>query len=930
MTSPAPSDTSTDVGERILEITSALATELHGVPAADLDLDSSFDRDFGLESLARAELLHRIEQEYRVVLPDATLASAERPRDLVDAVLRASGRRAALEPAAPIKAVRELEGFARARTLTEVLEMHLQRRPEQIQIRLLANGQEREITYAGLAVAARRIAAGILDAGLDAHATIAIMLPTCQDYYSTFFGVLLAGCIPVPIYPPARPGQIEDHLTRHAGILENARASLLISFAEAKRAAHLLRTRVPSIRKVVSASDLASGGEPAALPHVNAGDIAFLQYTSGSTGNPKGVVLTHANLLANLRSIGKQMRPAPEDVVVSWLPLYHDMGLIGTWLGSFYYALPLVAMAPQRFLARPGEWLRAIHRFRGTLSASPNFGYELCVNRIPEAELDAIDLSSWRLAMNGAEPVSSETMRRFIDRFARCGFRRQAMAPVYGLAEATLAVTFPPLNRGPLGESIDRAAFMTRGEAVETNSADALHVVGCGMPLPDTEVRIVGTGDAELPDRREGQIEFRGPSATSGYYRNAGETRQLLHNGWLRTGDLGYLAGRELFVTGRARDMIIRAGRHFYPQEIEECVSGVEGIRKGCVAVFGVRDVRAQTERLVVVAETRETDDARRRRITSAVRSKTVEICGAPPEEVLLVPPHTVLKTSSGKIRRSAVRDLYERRKLGATTRPAGLQLLHLYVTAARPEAVRLWHSLREAAFAGYALAVGAFTAALVWLIIVITPALRWRRRIQRPLSRCLLRVLGIGVRIEGATSLPRRPCVVVANHASYLDGLVLSATLEVPATYVVKSEFRHRFIPRLFFSRLGFLFVERFEAARSLEDTNLLDAAVRRGETVAVFPEGTFLRAPGLLPFRMGAFVVAARAGAAVVPVSIRGTRSILRGSDWFPRRGDVRVTIGDPIAPSGQGWPAAIELQQRARAMILKHCGEPDLEMR
>jgi acyl-CoA synthetase (AMP-forming)/AMP-acid ligase II len=409
-------------------------------------------------------------------------------------------------------------------------------------------------------------------------------------------------------------------------------------------------------------------------------------------------------------------------------------------LGSFYYAFPLIAMPPQRFLARPAEWLRAIHRFRGTISASPNFGYELCVNKISDAEIEGVDLSSWRLASNGAEPVSRETIRRFTERFSKHGFRPDAMAPMYGLAEASLALTMPPLGRVPLIDSIERATFATRGVAVPTADADALGVVGCGTPLPEIEVRVVGAGDVELPDRREGRIEFRSPAATSGYQRNPVETRRLLHNAWLESGDLGYIVGRELFVTGRAKDVIIRAGRHFYPQEIEEAISGISGIRKGCVAVFGGLDAKAQTERLVVAAETHERDEERRRQLVAAVRSRIVDICGAPPDDVVLVPPHTVLKTSSGKLRRSAVRDLYERRELGAaTTRPPWLQIVRLYAASVRPEGLRASYALRDAAYFAYAWVVTAVAALFIWPGIVVTPGLRSRRRLLRWYAPLLL-----------------------------------------------------------------------------------------------------------------------------------------------------------------------------------------------
>ncbi len=913
--------------ERLLEITRTVATELH--PQMHLDesggLDQSLDADFGLDSLARAELIQRIESKFGLELPDALLSSAETPRDLLYGLSR-TRRQAAVTAAAPLRAVREVEGFAQATSLIDVLQQHLDRRPDQIHIRLLSEEAEEEITYRDLDIGARRVAAGILQSGARPGETIAMMLPTCSDYFLTFFGVIAAGAIPVPMYPPARPTQIEDHLTRHAGILRNAEATLLISVGATERAAHLLKQHVPSIRTIASPAELSSHGELPSLPPCGSEQTAFLQYTSGSTGNPKGVVLTHGNLLANLRAIGKAIHPSADDVVVSWLPLYHDMGLIGTWLGSFYYAFPLISMSPLHFLARPSRWLRTIDRFRATISAAPNFAYELCATKVPDSEIEGLDLSSWRMATNGAEAVSVETIRRFTARYAPLGFRPEAMAPTYGLAECSVALTIPPLGRAPLIERVSRQSFTTEGIAVVSDEPDALQFVGCGEPLPDHEVRVVGVGDIELPERREGRIQFRGPSATKGYYRNEAETRRMLHGEWLDSGDLGYLAGRELFVTGRAKDVIIRAGRHIYPQEIEEAAGNIAGVRKGCVAVFGSRDAASETERVIVVAETREKDRHAQGIIETAVRTAVLDACGIPPDEVVLAAPYSVLKTSSGKIRHRATADAYASATLGQPP-PVWRQLARLERASLRPRLIRMLRFMRERMYAWYALGVTALAAPLVWSSIVSAPRRNCQRLLQRE-SRALLRILGIGVVVSGTENLPPGPCIFAVNHASYLDGVIVSAVLPSDATYVVKKEFARRFIARTFFSRIGSMFVERFQPKGGVEDTEQLDAAAHRGKSLVIFPEATFGRMPGLLPFRTGAFLVAARAGLPIVPVTLRGTRAILRGDEWFPRHGSAEVIIGEPIVPIGSDWAAAVELRQKVRAEILTHCGEPDLE--
>jgi acyl-CoA synthetase (AMP-forming)/AMP-acid ligase II len=308
--------------------------------------------------------------------------------------------------------------------------------------------------------------------------------------------------------------------------------------------------------------------------------------------------------------MGQAVQITSTDVFVSWLPLYHDMGLIGAWLGSLYYACPLVLMSPLAFLARPVRWLWAIHKHRGTLSAGPNFAYDLCTRRIDERDLEGLDLSSWRVAFNGAEPISAVTLARFNERFVPYGFRPEAMAPVYGLAEAALGVAFPPLGRAPHIDRIQREPFMRSGQALPATAHDATacQFVACGQPLPGYQIRVVDATGHEVGERQEGRLEFQGPSTTSGYFHNPEATGRLFHNAWLDSGDLAYMVGSTVYLTGRAKDLIIRAGRNIYPHELEEAIGDIADVRRGCVVVFGSPDPVTGTERLVVLAETRQTD----------------------------------------------------------------------------------------------------------------------------------------------------------------------------------------------------------------------------------------------------------------------------------------------------------------------------------
>jgi 1-acyl-sn-glycerol-3-phosphate acyltransferase len=917
--------------DALLEIVRQVAAELHptrALPPASLDV--RLDRDYGYDSLGRVELFVRIERDFGVSLSESVMGSAETPRDLLRAIDAACPASRGARPERAEQLDRESATPDGASTLIEVLEWHVARHPERPHIVLQdEDGSEQTVTYAMLDAASRAVATGLLERGLQPGTSVAIMLPTSVDYFSSFLGVLIAGGVPVPIYPPARASQIEDHLRRHAGILSNALVEILITVQRAKPIAMLLKPQVATLKHVVTPAELVHAGPLAAFHRASPQEIALLQYTSGSTGNPKGVIVTHANMLANLRAMARALRATPNDVFVSWLPLYHDMGLIGAWLGSLTYGFKYPVMSPLTFLTRPDRWLWTIHRHRGTLSGGPNFCYELCLRRADDAQLEGLDLSSWRVAFNGAEPVSPDTMAAFTKRFARYGFKPEAMSPVYGLAEATLGVAFSPPGRGPKLDHVDRTAFSGGGRAVavaETHP-DALTFIACGHPLLGHQVRVVDGSDRELGERQEGHVQFSGPSCTSGYHRNPEQTRQLLHGQWLDTGDYGYIAEGELYITGRVKDVIIRAGRNVYPYELEEAVGDLEGIRKGCVAVFGSRDERSGTERIIVLAETRVTDAAERERLSARINELATELIDMPVDEVVLAPPQSVPKTSSGKIRRAASRELYERGG-GAGTRAVWWQIVRLAWSAVLPQARRSLRSAADRAYAAYVMLLLGTLGPLTWLACAALPRVDWCWTVNHGMARLFLALAGMRLSVRGLEQIPRdRPVVLTPNHASYLDGVVLVAALDRPARFVAKRELLDHWVPRIFLRRVGAAFVERFDVQHGIDDAGRLAEIVRAGQSLIVFPEGTFRRMPGLLPFRMGAFVIAAQAGAPVLPVTLRGTRSALREGHWFFRRTMLSVAFSAPIAPSGGDWNAAIDLRDRARAEILRLCGEPDL---
>ncbi|MGH9699585.1 MAG: AMP-binding protein [Candidatus Acidiferrales bacterium] len=930
------------------------------------------ERELGLGSLERVELLLRLDEACGVRLPDHVVAEADTVQDLVAAILkantdgatpaaRASPPQISVSAAAPPLEISDVRHkidaeIDRAESLTEIIRLRGLAEPARAHIQLYEDGEApREITFGELFARASAVAEALVRRGFEPGQTAAIMLPTCAEFFFTFAGILLAGGIPVPIYPPFRADRIAEYATRQSAILRNAEVRFLFTFRQAEGLARLLRPRVPSLREVVNAARFAefspagdeshaAGWRPVRIlgHHARGEDIAFLQYTSGSTGDPKGVTLTHSNLLANIRAIVEALELTPQDVCVSWLPLYHDMGLIGAWLAPIFTGIPLVVMSPLAFLSRPERWLRAISRHRGTISPAPNFAYELCMRKIAEKDLQGVDLSSWRAAINGAETVRPETLERFVARFAPYGFRREAMLPVYGLAEATLAVSLPKMGAGYRVDRIERDSFESRGQAVTSTAkasaaegSAALAFVGAGRPLQNMEVRIAGADGTALPERTEGQLWFRGPSATSGYYRNPAATGQLAReDAWLNSGDLAYQSDGELFITGRAKDLIIKGGRNIYPHEVEEVAGRVAGVRAGCVVAFGAPDERSGTERLVVAAEVR--DSSMSQAITAEIVRTVDEALGMPPDVVALLPMQSIPKTSSGKLRRGETRRLYLEGRLGKKRPPGWMQFARL---AAQQSPLRVWSWMRrgirrsfEFAYGVYALAAVSLVLIPLWILVSFTRERLRAARMAHLGSRLMLFFAGVPIRFEGHEVLAglsaSGPWIFAPNHSSYIDVLIALACLPPGVRFVAKSEVLEMPLFGKIARRSGQFGFDRGDPQARIRQAEEVEAALRRGDSVGIYPEGTFTSASGIRPFQLGAFKSAAETQRPVCPVAVRGAREILRDGTFLPRPGKITVTFGPLLYPdpAAQGaWQEIVRLRDAAREIIARHTGEP-----
>ncbi len=916
--------------ELVLSVIGSLLADLHVSTRKPVRLETDLT-DVGLDSLAIVELHDRLEHDFGVRLSEDVLSTAATPADWLRAILEARGRVAELpiRPAASM-AVRRAAGEAwwpkMAQTLTEALSWHVDSHPDLPSISLLSSSVDdsvEELSYRTLASEAATVASGLLNEGLDRYDRVAIMLPTGKAYFVVFLGVLLAGGVPVPIYPPARLSVLEEHLGRQARLLNNAGATVLVTISQAITAGRLMLLHVGSLRSVRTPEALAAAGRHhERLPIVVPDDVALIQYTSGSTGDPKGVVLTHRQLLANIAAMGQAAEVSSSDVFVSWLPLYHDMGLIGAWHASLLFGYPLVVMSPLTFLARPASWLSTISSHSGSLSAAPNFAYQMCVDRISDDDLVGVDLSSWRVAFNGSEPVSPHSLERFIRRFEPYGFHPEAMCPAYGLAEVGVGVAFTPIDRGPRVDSVSRDALQRSGQAipVQAENQDAISIVGCGTPLPGYEIRVTGSKGDQLPDRLEGAVQCRGPSATAGYFHNEVATRSLWRNGWLDTGDLGYLAGGELFLTGRSKDIVIRGGRNIHPEDIEADLGELMGVCQGGVAVFASRHPDRGTERLIAVIETTLEGPDERSELQSQVARRAVTLIGAAPDEIVLTAPGTLMRTPSGKIRRAATRDSFEAGLLGRSEAPPVLQLLRLFWSGLGQGVRRLRRRMGIWIFASYAWSLVGIIGVPLWLAIHLPSSKRMRWGLTRSAGQLLAALLDVHVQVEGSLQRHLRPAVLVANHPSFVDGLALILASPGPLVFVASTDLERTWIIGSFLRRLGCVFVERGATGQSGEAVARLEAVVRSGRRLAMFPEGSISAAPGMRPFHLGAFVVAASSSCPVIPVGIRGTRDIVRPGTYLPHHADATISIGSPISSTGTDFAASIDLRDSAARVIAK----------
>jgi fatty-acyl-CoA synthase len=516
-----------------------------------------------------------------------------------------------------------------------------------------------QVEWARLHQEARAMAAALQARGVAPGDHVAILGPTSRHLVTAIEATWLAGATVVVLSLPMRMGGLDEFITQTRARVRAADATLVA--ADAALSGFLVPE--PGDPPVVLLEELAAA--PGAWtayeePKEDPSALAVLQFTSGSTADPKGVMLPHDTICANLDALATAAELDPDaDVICGWLPLYHDMGLIGLLTTSMTSGTDFVLASPQDFLASPGRWMEWMSEHRATATAGPNFSYALATRALRRLAPGTLDLSRLRIALNGAEAVDPAVVEAFIAAGAPQGLHPGAAFPAFGMAEATIAVTFPRPGQGLRTDPVDRRVLETDDYAApaDPDGPGTRHQVLLGRPVPGLEIRVVDPETGHVRREREvGELEIRGSSITPGYYRRPDATEGAFHDGWFRSGDLAYLVDGELVICGRIKDLIIVGGRNVYPEDVERAVASVAGVRAGNVIAFAV-DGRKGKESLVVVAESREVDvDSLRQAVAGRVR----DVVGLPPEEVVLVEPGTLPKTSSGKLQRSLCRARYQ------------------------------------------------------------------------------------------------------------------------------------------------------------------------------------------------------------------------------------------------------------------------------
>ncbi|MFT5585332.1 MAG: fatty-acyl-CoA synthase [Cognaticolwellia sp.] len=513
------------------------------------------------------------------------------------------------------------------------------------------HGRPNEQDWAGTRERALAVSGQLIALGIEHGERVVLVYATEPDFFAAFFGCMLAGAVPCPVYPPVRLGRMDEYHQRTARMVELAGARLMLASGRIKR---VLGGVVERVRPELGCRTLEElpGGAPQSRT-VGLDDLAMLQFSSGTTVEPKPVALSHGAVMAQTRALLDHLLEHADGVPatgVCWLPLYHDMGLIGCVFPSLVLGGELTLMGPEVFIGRPALWLQTLSKYGGVVSPAPNFAYGLCLDRVKDADMEGVDLSRWRVALNGAEPVAPQVLRDFIARFSQWGFQPQALSPVYGLSEASLALTFSALDQ-PFNSERFNAHALSAGRA--ELDPQGTEIVSVGTPLRGFFIQVRGENGPVL-DGHIGSVWAKGPSLMREYLGRPELTAKALVSGWLDTGDQGFVHGGQLYLSGRIKDLLILNGRNHAPHPVEQAVDGIPGVRTGCAAAVSHRPEGAASEQLVLFVEhSSQASTAEKSELPKACNQAVVVATGLVCAQILLLPPGTLPRTSSGKIRRA-------------------------------------------------------------------------------------------------------------------------------------------------------------------------------------------------------------------------------------------------------------------------------------
>ena len=842
-----------EIEDKLIEIAEKFLKEA-GFKHRRVNLENSMQIHLGLGSLARMELLLIIEKVFGIKFSDRTLGEINTLRDAANTIFQRIPVEKDIYQTIPQHEDSRVK-VENAKTLIDILLFYGEAEPDRKHVFFQDEHQETVVTYGKLLNNSLKIARSLFEKGAKPGDRIAMMLPNHPAFLYTFFGILLINGIPVPIYPLLRKEIFETFAQQEAIVLNNAKASFLVTFLKFELFDKLVLSLVPSLIGIHHVDDLMNSENKDVIVKPKESDYALIQYHSSRTPEVLGALSTHQNILSSIRSMGQLLSITQKDVFVNWTPLYRNHGLIGMWLGSLYYGIPLILMSPYTFLNRPERWLWAMHYANATISGGDDFAYDLCLSKIVPAQIEGLDLSSWRFSIHLAELVQARTLERFYKKFAPYGLKSESFLSIYGWIESSTCIAHSEPGKSPFIDRIQREPFENEGKAIKADIAlesDFLELVSTRNVLPEHAVRIVDDSGNELPNNQEGNLQVKGPFNMKEYYNNKKAAAAIYHGGWWETGDLAYKEGENLYITTHCLD-IKKTYRKFSAQK-HQALKKLD--RSLYESVFLENEFAAKPSGLLF----------QRVKNYAYFAAKAILFC-------------------LGKI----LKLIYS------------IYVLLLFIVSVPPVFISMWMIPKK----------------------IFTKILHYWAKWLFIFAFCPIKVY------HKEELYKHKRIIFVANHASYIDTLVFMSILPPETKIVGKQELEKLPVVSTVMRRVGHIFVNRQEFPAGVKKSIETIERTANEYPVLIFPEGTFSPAPGLRPFKFGAFKIAAEKHLPVLPVATQGTRSVLKEGEFLIKPRIIKVYVGEPLLSQGHEWQEFNRLKEEARDFIAGHCGELSLDL-